>query len=153
MHSPSHFSERGLNIGRRRAKAVHAAGGSAMQAASAHFSGSFSSSGLIQDFKSRIAKIIQHGPNHPWVKWRYRKVTEECCNNNLDLRLTILLIELTYRNDKKARECHIAAWGHTSRPRITAEILAELRLILRLMRRYAPETFLTLETAKKEITP
>jgi hypothetical protein len=127
-----------MAIGRRDAEAVHRAGGSALDAALAHVAGTFSPAGRIQDFKARVAAIIAMGQDHPEVETRYASVMANL-RRGITASEMYYWIDKAWRADREARSRTVATWGHTSRPRITAEILAELCLILRLMRRYGPK--------------
>jgi hypothetical protein len=45
------------------------------------------------------------------------------------------------RAELDARATAINTWGHCSRPRLALMMLDELRLILRMVRRYAPSRY------------
>jgi hypothetical protein len=130
--------DRDLVRGRRAAERVRAAGGSAVEAALAHIEATFSPAMRHSIFKDRVAAAIRHGPLHPQAA-RYRSIAE--CHPLANLDTAILLIERWRRAELDARAKAIEAWGRCSRPRLATMVLDELRLILRLLRRYAPAEY------------
>jgi hypothetical protein len=60
------------------------------------------------------------------------------------LDTAIVLIGRLRATECEARAAAIRAWGHSSRPRIALMVLDELRLILRMVRRYAPASYFDL---------
>jgi hypothetical protein len=119
-------TDRDLARGRRAAVGVRAAGGSALQAAFAHIEATFSPAIRHSTFKDRVAALIRAGAApHPVA----------------NLETAIILAERMRRAELEARANAIHTWGHCSRPRLTLMVLDELRLILRMVRRYAPSRY------------
>jgi hypothetical protein len=129
--------DRDLMRGRRAAERVRAAGGSAVEAALTHIEATFSPAMRHSIFKDRVAAVIRHGPLHPQAL-RYRSIAERHPIATLD---TAILIERRRRAELDARAKAMEAWGRCSRPRLATMVLDELRLILRLLRRYAPARY------------
>jgi hypothetical protein len=133
---PSCRADRDLARGRRAAIGVRAAGGSALEAAFAHIEATFSPAMRHSTFKDRVAALIRAGAGHPEAWTRYRRLAERYPIANLDA--AIMLVERMRRAELDARARAIHTWGHCSRPRLALMVLDELRLILRMVRRYAP---------------
>jgi hypothetical protein len=130
--------DRDLVRGRRAAESVRAAGGSAVEAALTHIEATFSPAMRHSIFKDRVAMVIRHGPLHPQAS-RYRGIAERHPIATLDT--AILIVERRRRAELDARAKAMEAWGRCSRPRFAIMLLDELRLILRLLRRYAPAQY------------
>jgi hypothetical protein len=96
-------------------------------------------------FKDRVAALMKGGTAHPEAWTRYRLLVERHPIANLDT--AIVLIERMRRAEIEARSASIRNWGRCNRPRLTLMILDEVRLILRVLRRYAPAPFSTLTAA------
>jgi hypothetical protein len=133
---PSCRTDRDLARGRRAAIGVRAAGGSALEAAFAHIEATFSPAMRHSTFKDRVAALIRAGAGHPEAWTRYRRLAERYPIANLDA--AIMLVERMRRAEVDAHARAIHTWGHCSRPRLALMVLDELRLILRMVRRYAP---------------
>jgi hypothetical protein len=134
-----------LQRGRRAAARVREGGGSALAAAYAHIEATFSPAMHHATFKDRVAALMKGGTAHPEAWTRYRLLVERHPIANLDT--AIVLIERMRRAEIEARSASIRNWGRCNRPRLTLMILDEVRLILRVLRRYAPARFSTLTAA------
>jgi hypothetical protein len=73
------------------------------------------------------------------VRTRYCRLAERYPRVSLDAAL--VLLARMRRAEHEARAAAIATWGYSSRPRVTLMVLDELRLILRMVRRYAREAW------------
>jgi len=125
--------------GRRAAEAVRARGGSALEAALAAIEATFSPAIRHSTFKRRVCGVMAYRAAHPEVRSRYQRLAERYAGANLDTALVI--VERLYRAELDARDSAIRMWGRCSRPRIALMLLQELRLMLRLVRRYAPARY------------
>jgi hypothetical protein len=125
--------------GRRAAESVRARGGSALEAAVAAIEATFSPAIRHSTFKRRVAGLIAHGTAHPEVRSRYQRLAERYAA--ADLGTAVVIVERLYRAEIDARESAIRNWGRCSRPRIALMLLQELRLMLRMVRRYAPARY------------
>jgi hypothetical protein len=132
-------TDRDLQRGRRAAARVRAAGGSAVAAAYAHIEATFSPAMHHAAFKDRVAALMMGGAAHPQAWTRYRRLVERYPAANLDT--AIALVERMHRAEVEARAASVRSWGQSSRPRLTLMVLEEVRLILRMLRRYAPARF------------
>jgi hypothetical protein len=121
--------------GRRAADAVRARGGSAMDAALAAIEATFSPAIRHSTFKRRVATLIACGADHPETRLRYQRLAERYARANLDTAIAI--VERLYRAELDVRDAAVRLWGRCSRPRIALMLLEELRLVLRMVRRYA----------------
>jgi hypothetical protein len=133
-------TDRDLRRGRRAAARVRADGGSALAAAYAHIEATFSPAMHRATFKDRVAALIHRGAAHPEARMRYRMLVERHPIKNLDA--AIVLVERMRSAELEARAAALRSWGHCSRCRLTLMILDEVRLILRMLRRYAPARFM-----------
>jgi hypothetical protein len=132
-------TDRDLQRGRRAAARVRADGGSALAAAYAHIEATFSPATHHAAFKDRVAALMKGGAAHPEAWTRYRRLVERYPAANLDT--AIVLVERMRHAEIEARAASLRSWGQCSRPRFALMILDELRLILRMLRRYAPARF------------
>jgi hypothetical protein len=131
--------------GRRAAEAVRARGGSALEAALAALEATFSPAVRHSTFKRRVAGLMTHGATHPDVRSRYQRLAERYAGANLDTAVAI--VERLYRAEIDARDSAVRIWGRCSRPRIALMLLQELRLMLRVVRRYTPARYAGIVTA------
>jgi len=134
-----HRLERDLLRGRQAAERVRATGGSALVAALAHVEATFGTAMGHAIFKDRVAAYIALGAGHAEVRTRYRAPIER--HPVTTLGGAIALIERLRHAEIEARDAAIRSWGHCSRPRFALMILDELRLILRVVRRWAPSRY------------
>jgi hypothetical protein len=125
--------------GRRAAESIRARGGSALDAVLAALAATFSPAIRHSTFKRRVAGLIALGTAHPEVRSRYQRLAERY--SAADLGTAVVIVERLYRAEIDARESAIRNWGRCSRPRIALMLLQELRLMLRMVRRYAPSRY------------
>jgi hypothetical protein len=85
------------------------------------------------------------GAAHPDVRSRYQRLAERYAGANLDT--AVVIIERLYRAEIDACDSAVRIWGRCSRPRIALMLLQELRLMLRVVRRYAPARYAGIVTA------
>ncbi|MBV9968534.1 MAG: hypothetical protein JO228_01005 [Xanthobacteraceae bacterium] len=122
--------------GERAAERVRARGGSAMEAALAAIEATFSPAFEHSLGKRRVAALIRQGAAHAQMRSRYQRLAERYPLANLDTAIAI--VERLHRAELEARATAVRLWGRCSRPRLTLMLLWDLRLILRMVRRYAP---------------
>ncbi len=125
--------------GRRAAEAVRARGGGALEAALAALEATFSPAIRHSTFKRRVRGLMAYGASHFEVRSRYQRLAERYPRASLDT--AVVLVERFYRAEIDARDSAIRLWGRCSRPRIALMLLQELRLMLRMVRRYAPASY------------
>jgi hypothetical protein len=102
---------------------------SALDLALAEITAAFDETAAIVDFKIRVERRLQLGPEHPALRARFGARAALLVGRSLDA--SVALVERWWRDERKA--FHIAsALGGGSR--VSLETLRELRLILRLMR-------------------
>lgn len=85
---------------------------------------------MINALKLRVERLVRLGPRHPALRARYGARAEWLRGRSLDA--AIVLVERARREERKAFQI-AAALGRGSR--LSLEVLSELRLILRLLRR------------------
>ena len=122
--------------GDRAAERVRARGGSAMEAALAAIEATFSPALKHSLAKRRVAALIRQGAAHAEVRARYQRLAERYPLANLDTAIAI--VERLHRAEIDARATAVRLWGRCSRPRLALMLLEDLRVILRMVRRYAP---------------
>jgi len=132
-------TDRDLARGRRAAARSRRCGGAALAAACAHIEASFSPAMHRSVFKDRVAALIRLGAAHREVRGRYRIFVERHPITNLDA--AIMLVDRMHCAELEARAVAVGNWGHCSHSRLTSMLLQEVRLILRMLRRYAPARF------------
>jgi hypothetical protein len=137
-------TDRDLQRGRCAAARVRAGGGSALAAAYAQIEATFSPAMQHATFKDRVAALTKRGAAQPEAWTRYRRLVE--CYPIANLDTAIVLVERMRRAEIEARSASMRSWGRCCRPRLTLMILEEARLILRVLRRYAPARFCELMT-------
>ncbi|HXL66246.1 MAG TPA: hypothetical protein VN938_14445 [Xanthobacteraceae bacterium] len=114
----------------RAAEATRGDGATAMAVALAHIGAAFDQAAVIHGFKSRVERIIALPPDHPAVQARYS--VRAAMLAGCDLDAAIMQVERWWRNERKAFQI-ASAFGCGTR--LSLDVLSELRLILRLMRR------------------
>jgi len=134
--------------GERAAERIRARGGSALEAALAAIDATFSPAMRHSLFKRRVAALIRSGAAHPEVRARYQRLAERYAR--ADLSTAVVIVERLYRAEVDARAAAVRLWGRCSRPRLALMLLQELRLVLRMVRRYAPARYPRLVTALLE---
>lgn len=120
---------RDLDRAHRAGAAVRLAGGSAMDAALAEIDAAFNEASVINSFKSRVEHYIKLGTGHPEVRARYRARANLL--RGYSLNTAILIVERWFKEERKAFQI-ASAIGRPSR--LALDVLAELRLILRMIR-------------------
>jgi hypothetical protein len=115
---------------RAAAQAARAASGSAMAIALAQIGAAFDETAAINRFKMRVERYIRLGPGHIAMRARYGARVAQLCGRDLDA--AVVLAERWWRDERKAFAI-ASALGTGNR--LSLEVLRELRLMLRLMRR------------------
>jgi hypothetical protein len=131
--------------GDRAAERVREHGGSAMEAALAAIEATFSPALKHSLAKRRIAALIRQGAGHAEVRARYQRLAE--CYPLANLDTAIVIVERLRRAELDARATAVRLWGRCSRPRLALMLLEDLRLILRMVRRYTPARYAGLVAA------
>ncbi len=132
-HARASRAEREAQRIRRVAATASASAGEAnsvLTAALAHIGAAFDEAAAINAFKSRVERLLRQRPDHP--AWRARFGARAAMLGGRDLDAAIILIERSWRDERKAFAIASALGRGT---RLSLEVLSELRLILRLMRR------------------
>jgi hypothetical protein len=114
---------------RRAGAAARAQGATAMDAALAEIAAAFGEAAIINAFKLRVEETWRRGPQHPAVRARFSVRAELLHGKNLDA--AIALVERWWRAERKAFQI-ASVFGRGNS--LSLDVLAELRLILRLMR-------------------
>jgi len=114
---------------RRAAAAARGQPRGAMAAALAQIEAAFGEAAAINDFKIRVERLIRLGPHRPAARARFGVRVAMLSGRDLDAATA--LVERWWRDERKAFQI-ASAFG--SAPRLSLEILRELRLILRLAR-------------------
>jgi hypothetical protein len=118
---------------RRVDRAVSATRGeraSAMAVALAHIGAAFDEAAVVNGFKLRVERLIALGPDHAAVRARYGARAAMLANLSLDEATA--RVERWWRDERKAFQI-ASVFGRGTR--LSLEVLNELRLILRWMRR------------------
>ena len=118
-----------LERARRAGAATRAQGGSAMDAALAEIAAAFGEAAVVNAFKLRVEETWRRGPQHPAVRARFTARAALLHGKNLDA--AIVLADRWWRAERKAFQI-ASAFGRGNG--LSLDVLAELRLILRLMR-------------------
>ena len=121
--------QRDLECARRAVAAAQAQGQSATAVALAQIGAMFGEASVINAFKLRVEGFIRLDPHDAEVKARFRARTELLRGRGLDG--AVALVERWWRAERKAFQI-ASALGRGNR--LSLEVLAELRLILRIMR-------------------
>lgn len=132
-------TDRDLARGRRAAARSRYHGGSALAAAHAHIEASFSLATHRSVFKDRVATVIRLGAAHPAVRHRYRILVARRPFATLDA--AIVAVERMRCAELEARAAAAGSWGYCGRSRLALVLLDEIRVVLRMLRRYAPARF------------
>jgi hypothetical protein len=118
-----------LERARQAGAAARARGGSAMDAALAEIGAAFDQAAIANAFKLRVEETWRRGPQHPAVRARF--TARATLLHGRDLDAAIVLAERWWRAERKAFQL-ASAFGRGNS--LSLDVLAELRLILRLMR-------------------
>jgi hypothetical protein len=136
LHQREHIPPAGALREQRERRRVHRAaeaargdGATAMAVALAHIGAAFDEAAAIHGFKLRVERFIALGPDHAAVQARYGARAAMLAGCDLDA--AIARAERWWRNERKAYQIASVFGG---RPRLSLEVLSELRLVLRLMR-------------------
>jgi hypothetical protein len=121
--------QRDLERARRSAAAARAQGGSATDAALAQIDAMFGQASVVNAFKLKVERLFQLGPNNEAARARFGARAQLLSGRSLDA--AIALVERWWRDERKAFQI-ANALGRGNR--LMLEVLAELRLILRVMR-------------------
>jgi len=121
---------RDLDRARRAAAAARAQGQPATQAALAQIGAAFDAAAVVNSFKLRVERALRLGPQHPAIRARFFARAALLAGRNLDA--AIMQVE-RWRRDEQRAFAIASALGCGNR--LSLEVLTEMRLILRLMRR------------------
>ena len=100
-----------------------------MDAALAAIGAAFGEAAAINGFKLRVEETWRRGPQHPAVQARFAARADLLCGKSLDA--AIALTERWWRAERKAFQIACVFGRGNS---LSLDVLAELRLVLRLMR-------------------
>lgn len=103
---------------------------SAMAVALAEIGAAFDEAAAINAFKLRVERLMRLSPHHPAVRARFG--AHAVLLSGCDFDVAIDAVERRWRQERKAFQIASALGCAT---RLSLEVLRELRLILRLMRR------------------
>lgn len=127
------FPDRPLARGRRAFNEVIENGGGAIEASLAMVAAAFDDFSIHNTFKQSIRRYIELGTGHPEVRARFGR--RLAMLRGYDIDAAVYLVERALRAEHKAFQlAQTYGYGH---PRLSLEVLRELRLMLRLARRYA----------------
>jgi hypothetical protein len=126
---PSPRQHRDRDRSRRAAAAIRATGGSAMDQALAEIGAAFDESAVVNGFKLRVERYLRLGPHHPACRARFD--ARAALIGGRDLDAAVATVERWWRDERKAFQVASALGCAT---RLPLDVLAELRLVLRLMR-------------------
>jgi hypothetical protein len=115
---------------RMAARRAQIASGSALDAALKQIGAAFDETAAIFDFKMRVERTLCRGPQHPAVRARFGARAAMLAGVPLDAAAA--RVERWWRDERKAFQI-ASALGYGNR--LSLEVLRELRLILRLLRR------------------
>jgi hypothetical protein len=101
-----------------------------MDAALAQIGAAFDEAAAINGFKLRVEHLLRLGPYHTAVRARFGARAELLAGRSLDA--AIALVERWWRDERRALQI-ASALGRGSR--VSLDVLREMRLVLRLMRR------------------
>jgi len=114
----------------RGSLAASKAPGKAIDRAIAHIESTFNEAAVVNKFKLRVERAIRLGTGHPEVQARYRRWCQRL--EGASLPVAIIRIDQWHRKERMAFQI-ASAFGRGSR--LDIEVLAEIRLMLRLIRR------------------
>jgi hypothetical protein len=127
--------ERDMQRVRRAAEAARRENLPAMAVALAQIGAAFDQAAVVNGFKIRVEHLIGLGAGHPAVRARFS--ARAAMLAGCDLNAAIARVERWWRDERKAFQVASALGCGT---RLSPEILSELRLILRLLRRKRLQT-------------
>jgi hypothetical protein len=123
-------AKRDLERIRRAAAAAYASPNAAMAVALAQIAVAFDEAAAINDFKLRVERLIRLGPQHVAVRARFGERAQMLRGRSLEH--AVVITERWWRDERRAFAI-ASAFGCGGR--LSLEVLRELRLVLRLMRR------------------
>jgi hypothetical protein len=115
---------------RRAADAARGGAKPAMAVALAQIGAAFDETASINAFKIRIERLIRLEPHHPLMRARFGARARMLRGRGLDA--SVIIVERWWREERDAFAIASALGCGT---RLSLEVLSEIRLILRLMRR------------------
>jgi len=115
---------------RRAAEAARPDAKIAMEVALAQIGAAFDETAAVNAFKIRIERLLRLGAYYPAVRARFGARAGMLFGHRLDA--AVILVERCWRAERKAFQI-ASAFGCGTR--LSLEVLRELRLILRLLRR------------------
>jgi hypothetical protein len=121
--------ERDLERARRSAIAAQAQGQSALSVTLAQIGAMFDEASVINMFKLRVERFLRLDPDDATLRARFGARAHLLRGRSLDG--AVVLVERWWRDERKAFQI-ASALGRGNR--LSLEVLAELRLILRIMR-------------------
>jgi hypothetical protein len=127
--TPKRRQERDVERVQGAAAEIPAERRSAMAIALAQIGAAFGEAAVVNAFKVRVEHLIRLGPQHPTVRARFGARATLLAGRDLDA--AVVVAERWWREERKAFQ--IASVLGCA-PRLSLEILRELRLILRWMR-------------------
>ena len=101
-----------------------------MEAALIQIDAAFGEAAIVNALKLRVERFLQLGPRHPAVRARFG--ARAAMLTGRSLVTAIVLVERCWRDERQAFAI-ASAFGRGSR--LSLDVLSELRLVLRLMRR------------------
>lgn len=101
-----------------------------MDAAPAQIAAAFDEAAIVNARKLRVERLVRLGRQHPAVRPRFSARAELLAGRSLEA--AIAAVERWWRDERRAFAI-ASAFGRGSR--LSLDILSELRLVLRLMRR------------------
>ncbi len=123
-------AQRDLQRARRAGAAARLAGQPGLETALIQIGAAFDEAAIANALKLRVERALRLGPQHAAVRARYG--ARAVMLNGYSLDAAIMLVERSWRDERKAFQI-AAALGRGNR--LSLDVLTELRLILRLMRR------------------
>jgi hypothetical protein len=121
--------QRDLERARRSAAAMQAKGHSALDVALAQIGAAFDDASVINVFKLKVERFLRLGLDDVAVRARFGARAQLLRGRSLDG--AVALVERWWRDERKAFQI-ASALGRGNR--LSLEVLAELRLIVRVMR-------------------
>jgi hypothetical protein len=121
--------ERDVERARRSVTAAQAQGQSALNVTLAQIGAMFDEASVINMFKLRVERFLRLDPDDATLQARFGARAHLLRDRGLDS--AVALVERWWRDERKAFQIASALGGGN---RLSLEVLAELRLILRIMR-------------------
>jgi hypothetical protein len=122
-------NRRDVERAHRAAEAARRQGRPAIEVALAQIGAAFDDAAIVNARKLRVERTLRLGPQHPAVRARFSARAQILLGRSLDQ--AIALTERAWRNERKAFQI-ASAFGRGSR--LSLDVLAEARLMLRLFR-------------------